>query len=185
MYRPVNFRDLGETLALLMNDPPIDVGLVFRGGKFDALSRVEELGGAKTILNLRRGVDSPISASVTYLHVPAADAIENYDTRDHRVRRWLSTALGVLAEPQCEWPVYVHCTSGKDRTGVFVAAILRALGVADSIIVEEYLLSDGVSRANIEGALAGLRDFELAEAVRETLAQRLRPAQRHPSTSRA
>jgi protein-tyrosine phosphatase len=184
MYRLVNFRDLGESLALLMNDPPIDVGLVFRGGKFDALSRVEELGGAKTILNLRRGADPRISASITYLHVPTDDAIENYDTRDRRVRRWLSAALGVLAEPQREWPVYVHCTSGKDRTGVFVAAILRALGVAEEIIVEEYLLSDGVARANIEGALAGLRDFELPEAVRDTLAQRLRQGQRKVSTSR-
>jgi len=38
-------------------------------------------------------------------------------------------------------PVLWHCTAGKDRTGVGAAIILRLLGVADEIIINDYLLS--------------------------------------------
>lgn len=36
-------------------------------------------------------------------------------------------------------PLYVHCTAGKDRTGVSAAIILMLLGVSDDDIVEEFL----------------------------------------------
>ncbi len=174
MHHPINFRDLGESLALLLDDPPIAIGRIFRGGKFDALASAEELGGARTILNLRRGPDPRIAPDLTYLHAPTGDSIENYNTGDRRVRRWLRSSLGLLAEPGVAWPLYVHCTSGKDRTGVFVAALLRSLGVADGVIVEEYALSEGVDRVDVERALAGLRRFELADDVSRRIAARLR-----------
>jgi protein-tyrosine phosphatase len=53
----------------------------------------------------------------------------------------------------------IHCTSGKDRTGVVVAALLKILEVPDQIIVEEYLLSQGEVRAEwIQQALTGIGD---------------------------
>ena len=39
-------------------------------------------------------------------------------------------------------PVLVHCRLGKDRTGVFSAVVLSALGVSDEDIVDDYLLSN-------------------------------------------
>jgi protein tyrosine/serine phosphatase len=36
----------------------------------------------------------------------------------------------------------VHCTAGKDRTGVICAVILSLCGVSDEIIAEEYNLTD-------------------------------------------
>ena len=41
-----------------------------------------------------------------------------------------------------ETPVLVHCTAGKDRTGVLVALILMALRVPHGEIVADYLRSD-------------------------------------------
>jgi protein-tyrosine phosphatase len=35
----------------------------------------------------------------------------------------------------------VHCTAGKDRTGVIVALILGLLGVPEKTIIEDYALS--------------------------------------------
>jgi protein-tyrosine phosphatase len=52
-------------------------------------------------------------------------------------------------------PVLVHCSAGKDRTGLFSAMLLLALGVPSDIVVQDYMLSttylqddpDFVSRA--------------------------------------
>lgn len=39
-------------------------------------------------------------------------------------------------------PLVFHCTAGKDRTGFASALILHALGVADEVIAEDYLLTN-------------------------------------------
>jgi protein-tyrosine phosphatase len=39
-------------------------------------------------------------------------------------------------------PLVIHCTAGKDRTGFACALILQALGVADDLIGEDYLLTN-------------------------------------------
>ncbi len=39
-------------------------------------------------------------------------------------------------------PVLVHCTAGKDRTGVIVALILSLCGLGDEAIAHEYSLTD-------------------------------------------
>jgi protein-tyrosine phosphatase len=39
-------------------------------------------------------------------------------------------------------PLVIHCTAGKDRTGFAAALILKALGVPDDVIVEDYLLTN-------------------------------------------
>jgi protein-tyrosine phosphatase len=39
-------------------------------------------------------------------------------------------------------PLVVHCTAGKDRTGFACALILHALGVADDLIADDYLLTN-------------------------------------------
>lgn len=41
-----------------------------------------------------------------------------------------------------EAPLYIHCTAGKDRTGVCAAVILMLLGVSDDDIVREFLLTN-------------------------------------------
>ncbi len=44
-------------------------------------------------------------------------------------------------------PALVHCTTGKDRTGWAVAALLLALGVPEELVLEEYLRSGPVMEA--------------------------------------
>jgi protein-tyrosine phosphatase len=44
-------------------------------------------------------------------------------------------------------PVLFHCAAGKDRTGVVAALILTALGVAPSVIMKDYLLSNQFYRS--------------------------------------
>jgi protein-tyrosine phosphatase len=170
--RPINFRDVGEALSLGLERPPISNGLLFRGGRFDTLAVSTDLGDPKTILNLRRGPD-PKHIRATFAHVPAPDEPENYDTANRRVSAWVHRALAVLAAEETQWPVYVHCTSGRDRTGVIVAAALVCVGVPSAVVIEEYLLSEGAARPLIELTLAGLETKPLDRALRDAVAQRL------------
>ena len=39
-------------------------------------------------------------------------------------------------------PLYFHCSAGKDRTGVATALILSILGVADDVILENFLITN-------------------------------------------
>jgi protein tyrosine/serine phosphatase len=49
-------------------------------------------------------------------------------------------ALAILTDPSA-YPAVIHCSLGKDRTGVLVALLLRALGVPTRDTVDEYALS--------------------------------------------
>jgi protein-tyrosine phosphatase len=158
---PINHRDVGECLAILADEEPLVApGRLFRGGKYDELHDLSDLGSPATIVNLRRGPD-PRHLPARVVHLPADDSYENYQTAQPEVLAWVRRALGVLAEPSTSYPVYLHCTSGKDRTGVVVAAALVALGAPDDLIIAEYELSAGVKREAIVTALAGLRAHQL------------------------
>lgn len=60
-------------------------------------------------------------------------------------------------------PLVIHCTAGKDRTGFASALILHALGVADDVILEDYLLTNTYYLRDTTNAA------QLPEAVRAGL----------------
>jgi protein-tyrosine phosphatase len=41
-----------------------------------------------------------------------------------------------------ELPILVHCTAGKDRTGVAMAVLLSTLGVPRQTVLEDYALTE-------------------------------------------
>lgn len=51
------------------------------------------------------------------------------------------SALRLIASPE-SGHVLVHCTAGKDRTGIVVALALRAVGVAPDVVVADYARSE-------------------------------------------
>jgi len=57
---------------------------------------------------------------------------------------WMAPRLRGLFEcvSTGKLPVVVHCAAGKDRTGVAIAVLLRALGVEAQTVVEDYLLTN-------------------------------------------
>lgn len=67
-------------------------------------------------------------------------------------------------------PMLVHCTHGKDRTGVMIAVLLSACGVSEDDIINDYILSHDYG-CSVEGRYAmqqALPDrvrFELSDAT--------------------
>jgi protein-tyrosine phosphatase len=48
--------------------------------------------------------------------------------------------LAILTDPDA-YPAMVHCTAGKDRTGILSAIVLGIVGVPDESIIADYALS--------------------------------------------
>ena len=157
----VNFRDAGLWVNEIMESRVLREGTLFRGGRIQHLSDHAEIGNAVSIISVRKGKDPPVF-DADYLHFPISNDHEKYETSDHEVKRWLTRIVGAFCEPEFQWPAFVHCTSGKDRTGVVIAALLRICGIPDRVIIEEYLLSDGdVRPERIQIALDGIGDPEV------------------------
>ena len=72
----------------------------------------------------------------------------------------LVRALTALADPS-NLPAVVHCTVGKDRTGVLVAVLLDALGVEHEQIIADY----AETARNMEAVLGRLRQSELFREI--------------------
>jgi protein-tyrosine phosphatase len=67
-------------------------------------------------------------------------------TNTHSFRELFSNLL------EKDDPVVIHCTAGKDRTGFACALILKALGVSDQVISEDYLLTNRYYRRDPNSA---------------------------------
>ena len=152
----VNFRDVGEFLNLIAEKEIFPEKKLFRGGSIDYIKSLSEIEHPKTIINLRNS-DDYLEAEVDYYQFPMANKIEKYNTSQKEVRRWLNEIIKVFEDKLLKFPVFIHCLSGKDRTGIVVASILKILEVPQDLIIAEYLLSDGgVNQEWIEIALDGI-----------------------------
>jgi protein-tyrosine phosphatase len=161
----VNFRDLGG----YRTEDGLEVGWrrLFRA---DGLNRLTEADhtqlrdlGVNTVVDLRtveeaeqRGRFPVDQVPVRYVDLPLTDVLPTTEEmpswREASYVAWryslmvsegspaLTGAFTALAS-QDALPAIVHCSAGKDRTGVLSALVLAFLGVPDETIVEDYALS--------------------------------------------
>ena len=66
---------------------------------------------------------------------------------------WLRV-FEVLAESEC-YPVLLHCTAGKDRTGVITALLLSILGVDRTVIEADFALTNRDVPRHVEFVVRG------------------------------
>jgi protein-tyrosine phosphatase len=132
-------------------------GLVLRGGQIGEITaaahpRMAELG-LRTIVDLREDVElarlpaSSYPPGVTlHRHPLYHDRVTLGDVDDlavlytqilDRCADTVTGALEHLAAPG-SLPALVHCSAGKDRTGLIIGVLLSALGVPDEIVAEDY-----------------------------------------------
>ena len=176
-----NFRDLGGYAAA--DGRSVRWGHVFRSGTLAHLTAADRasLGtlGLRTICDLRTTEER---ASEPTAWIPESLRVVAWDyTLDHGevmgafrlgtptpegLRAAITTFYRSAPEDYAERftqlfrlllagesPLAVHCTAGKDRTGVAAALILRALDVPEATVIEDYALSDQV--VNYERVFGG------------------------------
>ena len=165
---PMNWRDVGLALRTRTGCiASLPSGRLLRSGQLDFGLHSDFIlrgCGVRTIVNLRMMEDdgplpqAPGFPAPAMVHVPAANTLEKYETSDPAVAKWVAAVL--CAVSNAEPPVLVHCRSGKDRTGVIVAAILRVMAAGDEPITDddicfEFALSEGTDVARIQCSLDG------------------------------
>lgn len=67
----------------------------------------------------------------------AGDLVEDYRRQIEANADSIVAALRIISDPENR-PVVVHCTAGKDRTGIVIAMLLALLGVEDDEIAADY-----------------------------------------------
>jgi protein-tyrosine phosphatase len=161
----VNFRDLGG----YRTEDGLEVGWrrLFRADGLNRLSEADHAQlrhlGVNTVVDLRtvdeaeqRGRFPVDQVPVRYVDLPLTDVLptleempswreasyvaERYSLMVSEGSPALTGAFAALAS-QDALPAIVHCSAGKDRTGVISALVLAFLGVPDEVIVEDYALS--------------------------------------------
>jgi protein-tyrosine phosphatase len=145
----------------------------------DALHRLDDSGraalsalGLRTVVDLR--TDEEVKAAPSALddagmqtfHVPVFDAaaIGRLPPELAAVYRHMiddcgaaiAAAIGHLCGDGA-LPGLVHCTAGKDRTGLVVALVLEVVGVPDEVIAADYALSDAYLDAGTARAISRIR----------------------------
>lgn len=161
-----NFRDIGGYLN--QDGKRVKKGLYFRAGRQDRMSDedLSQLSDLKisTQIDLRRPDEvleqgnGPLeSMGANYINI----AVIPEGGSDQLSRLVGDTAisgrryLGYLEFGPTSWlrlfgilsdednlPVVLHCTAGKDRTGVSTAFLLSVLGVSRDVIEADYLLTN-------------------------------------------
>ena len=81
-------------------------------------------------------------------------------------------------ETEAEEKCLVHCSAGKDRTGVFCALVLMLAGAGDAEIAEEYALSEAGLAGVRAGIVERLVNGELGEGLDREGAERMVGARR-------
>jgi len=126
--------------------------------------------GLRTVIDLRDSEEAALAGRFpgrvpSYLHLPVGNPLHDAPIRwsdpTEVARRYFelmaagSDSIGevfaVLTDPSA-YPIVVHCSVGKDRTGIVVALVLSVLGVDDEDVVADYAMS-GLGAARLVSRL--------------------------------
>lgn len=148
-----NLRDIGGYTT--KNGKTIKQGLLYRGCEIDGsveerykissegLNTMLSVLGIKTDMDLRASTDNKYGTDALgsgvkhiYYSAPMYSNIFNDDINREKIR----AIFADLADAN-NYPVYLHCTYGIDRTGTVVYLLEGLLGVDEETLLKDYKLS--------------------------------------------
>ncbi len=156
-----NCRDLGGREN--GDGKKIKQGMIFRTSKLNANKKEQVLIGedginemlnglkVKTEIDLREGeirTDSALGANVKYINIPINGTVVNKPDAYSEQIRDVFRAFAV----EENYPIFVHCSIGTDRTGLIAFILNGFLGVDMDALYEDYVFSNF-------GDIGGLREY--------------------------
>jgi protein-tyrosine phosphatase len=144
---------------------PIRDGRLYRSdeprGEAESTAAVLMRDGIRTVVDLRSAGEterrpSILAAAARYVVSPLVDPrmdhlrdrssetnlLDLYRGSVDRNGRTIAAAVLRIADA-APGGVLVHCSAGKDRTGILLAVLLSALGTPDAAIIDDYTRSEG------------------------------------------
>ncbi|GMU40535.1 MAG: hypothetical protein AMXMBFR23_14010 [Chloroflexota bacterium] len=158
-----NFRDLGGYDTA--DGRTVRWRRLFRSGEHQRMrphevKRLRAEITIRTVIDFRseteagdpRGPGALVAPGVERHHLPMGNADAKFAARSEGA--WDPDYVGMLRRQGPAWaqafsilgrdeayPAVFHCVTGKDRTGVFAALLLDALGVPEPVILDDFALS--------------------------------------------
>lgn len=161
-----NTRDIGGYSTV--DGKRIRQGMVYRGGKLEGITaaakeKALKTYGFKTDLDLRAEAEvSPLGETVNFVNVSGpyyASSTGISSTADSSRGPWKGTYRDALikeiqtfAKPE-NYPIYVHCSLGRDRTGTIVFLINALCGVGEMDLYMDYEASFFSSMGCFDGQM--------------------------------
>lgn len=198
-----NYRDIAITNAISSKQ-------VYRSSRLSdylntqLLDKMKERDKIKTVLDLRRPGEADNFATyrqklsdlnILWINYPFGDhgdiGVANRDfefatSQDNQFYEWLpkygpymfKDILRILNSNQ--WPIVIHCSAGRDRTGMIVAILQLLVGVEENEIIQSYLQSEGAKQRDLEiffktlHSLGGIEEVLLNNGISREEIQQIR-----------
>ncbi len=166
-----NTRDIGgfETT----NGCRVKQGMIYRGGKLEGITEegkeyFRNVIGITTDLDLRTpgeggaGSSSPLGEDINYVNINGRYYVGDMGINTEEGKAVFAQEIRVFANPD-NYPIYIHCSLGRDRTGTLAMVIEGLLGVKFNDLMKDY----EVSIFSVTGTL----DNAGIEAIRNNIKQ--------------
>jgi protein-tyrosine phosphatase len=155
-----NTRDIGGKTT--EDGKKVKQGLIYRGAYLDevtaeGITQALEKYGIKTDLDLRKGAEgtagtsSPLGSAVQYLQYSCPYYLGTAGIDNKANWENLANAIKVFANKD-NYPVYFHCSVGRDRTAMVAMLLEGILGVTKEDMLIDYEMSFFSYRGCLDGA---------------------------------
>ena len=144
-----NTRDIGG--IVVRSGQRIKQGMIYRGGRLEGITDegkkvMLDYLGIKTDLDLRTpgeggaGSISPLGNDVNYVIIDGRYYLSSKGINTDEGKKIFAQEIRLFANPD-NYPIYIHCSLGRDRTGTLAFVIEALLGATKNDLIMDYELS--------------------------------------------